>query len=193
MTNTTEVSGTLDILHPGWSSSRLEVIDPSTSTPLYKSQQKGTFRKYILVTRPSPKQSTVETEVGRISSAGWGSSMNIDMQGQAVTLKHRGVFSSSYEFSTSVLSGEWKHPSSTSSRMELVTAAGVVAEYRKASWTTAKKGTLNVFGNLSQAELDVVVTTVLAIIVTNDNRRRAMGASNAASNASIAGIAGSSG
>lgn len=177
------MSRSLHIVRPGWASSRLEVVDPSTKAALYKQETKGFFSTKILITRTSEKPSGEDIMVGKITFASWGSGINIDMGNQQVTLKSPKMFSSSYTFSSRTLSGKWKHPSSLSSRIELISATGdVVAKFSHASWSFSKDGTLEVLGNPSQEELDIIVITALALIAEDERNKR-----NASANASASG------
>ncbi|CEJ82806.1 hypothetical protein VHEMI02853 [[Torrubiella] hemipterigena] len=186
------MSRSLDIVSPGWGGSRLEVVDPSTSAVLYKYETKGFLKKHIEITRTSEKPSGQDLLVGKITFPSWSSGINIDMGNEQVTLKRPKMFSSSYTFASRTLSGKWKHPSSLSSRIELITTAGdVVAKFGHASWSFSKKGTLEVFGNPSQQELDMVMITAFTMIAVH--RRNSNGAAAGASAGGAAAGAGGGG
>ncbi|CEJ87019.1 hypothetical protein VHEMI04276 [[Torrubiella] hemipterigena] len=158
----------LDIVYPGWSGRYMDVIDSHTSEILYKYEKKGIFKQSIIITRPSEKGSSSEHTIAKVSIS---SKIAIDIEGGNAAMKKPSNFSSNYEFVTDALSGTWTKPGWLSSRMELVSTTGVLASLERA-WSFFQEGTLEILGNPSQRQLDMIVVTALVMMEKQDSDRK---------------------
>lgn len=182
----------LDIVYPGWSGRYMDVIDSHTSEVLYKYEEKGFFKRSIIITRTSEKESSKQHTIATVSIS---SKIAIDIEGGNATMKKPSNSSSNYEFVTDALSGTWTKPGWFSSRMELVSTTSALASLERASWSFFQKGTLEILGNPSQQQLDMIVVTALAMMEKQDRDQQdtlhAAGAAQSASDAAAAAAAAS--
>lgn len=132
----------------------LQVLDSDKTTELYSVDRRRS-KPNLIVHRSDKVEIPITLNGTRVA-------IDIAFPEGNVQLAPSGRYD--HEFSTSVLSGAWKASSVTSS-LKLVDAAGSeLAAFDKASLSASKQGTLEILRDVSQEELDVIVTTGLAMV-----------------------------
>lgn len=144
---------TLHLLH-GEDRKVLQVLDSDNKTELYTVDVRHS-KPNLVVHRGDKFEIPITLNGTRVA-------MDIAFPKGNAQLTPAGKYN--HEFSTAVLSGAWTASSVTSS-LKLVDAAGSdLAAFDKASLSGSKEGTLELLRDVSQAELDVIVTTGLAMV-----------------------------
>lgn len=132
----------------------LHVLDSDNTTELYTVDRRRS-KPNLIVNRGDKVEIPITLNGTRVA-------MDIEFPEGTVQLSPSGKYN--HDFSTSALSGSWK-ASSVTSNLTLVDAAGSdLARFDKASLSTTKQGTLEILRDVSQAELDVIIATGLAMV-----------------------------
>lgn len=143
--------------------SRLEVLDSDKQTVLYIVYRTSS-KPHLTICRAPTYNNTPEKMVGQVSFHHFSSDIDLNMVGGEVTMKKKGMLSSTYHVSGDGIRWRWERDGALTSNLKLVDemgGKGVLATFENASWSVKKQGKL-VVGVDGGREWDVVVVTGLA-------------------------------
>lgn len=168
----------------------LEIIDSSKSTAIYKGRIQRS-KPQVFISRVSDQALAAQT-VGEASFHKFSSDIDVQINGQPLSMSRKTVFSSEHELNGAGLDWSWSRDGLMTSDLKLVNknSGRTLAIIRRETWSRKKLGTIEILEAQPAQILDAIVVTGLA---KWELQRRKQRSGAAAAGASAGGSAGGGG
>lgn len=162
---------------------RITILDSDKTTPIYivSSHALSLFgsKPHMHFYRPSTPSSALETHIGSASFHTWSRTVDLEFGSSRVSLKHKGPFTRSAQFQSTVGPCTWEYKSILGSSIRLVNAEGNwLARLESKGCSQSKGGKLEIAGIVQWGPglLDEIVISGMAMVEAD----RKQSANNAA-------------